>query len=105
MVAIWANTMEEVIYYKRFADPAGNRLSGDHAYTLHFPKDQLPEQYATYFWWSSVPISRRHCRRHEMLASERPGREGCSAAYLGARAGHHFSAGCHLNTLPVRLAT
>ena len=46
---IWANTMEEVIYYKGFADPAGNPLSGDQAYKLHFPKDQLPEQYATYF--------------------------------------------------------
>ena len=28
---IWANTTEEVIYYKAMADPAGNPLSGDHA--------------------------------------------------------------------------
>jgi hypothetical protein len=35
---IWANTMEEVIYYKAFVDPSGNRLSGDHAYALHFPE-------------------------------------------------------------------
>jgi hypothetical protein len=55
---IWANTMEEVIYYKAFVDPAGNPLSGDHAYKLHFPKDQLPEQNATYFW-SVIAVDRR----------------------------------------------
>jgi hypothetical protein len=58
---IWANTMEEVIYYKAFADPSGNRLSGDHSYTLHFPKDQLPEQYATYFW-SVIAVDAAHRR-------------------------------------------
>ena len=58
---IWANTMEEVIYYKAFVDPSGNRLSGDHAYTLHFPKDQLPEQYATYFW-SVIAVDAAHRR-------------------------------------------
>jgi hypothetical protein len=58
---IWANTMEEVIYYKAFVDPSGNRLSGDHAYALHFPKDQLPEQYATYFW-SVIAVDAAHRR-------------------------------------------
>jgi hypothetical protein len=58
---IWANTMEEVIYYKAFVDPSGNRLSGDHSYTLHFPKDQLPEQYATYFW-SVIAVDAAHRR-------------------------------------------
>ncbi|MEJ8848333.1 DUF1214 domain-containing protein [Variovorax rhizosphaerae] len=47
---IWANTPEEVIYYKAFTDAAGKPLSGDHAYTLHFAKEQLPAQYATHFW-------------------------------------------------------
>ena len=47
---IWANVPEEVIYYKAFVDPDGQRLSGDHAYTLRFTKEQLPAQYATYFW-------------------------------------------------------
>ncbi len=47
---IWANTPEEVIYFKAFVDAAGAPLSGDHAYTLHFTKDQLPARYATYFW-------------------------------------------------------
>jgi hypothetical protein len=47
---IWANTPEEVIYYKGLSDSAGKPLSGDHAYTLHFTKEQLPAQYATHFW-------------------------------------------------------
>ena len=58
---IWANTMEEVIYYKAFVDPAGRPLTGDHAYTIHFPKDQLPEQYATYFW-SVIAVDAAHRR-------------------------------------------
>jgi hypothetical protein len=58
---IWANTMQEVIYYKAFVDPSGTPLSGDHAYTLHFPKDQLPEQYATYFW-SVIAVDSAHRR-------------------------------------------
>lgn len=47
---IWANVPEEVIYYKAFVDPDGQRLSGDHAYTLRFTKEQLPAQFATFFW-------------------------------------------------------
>jgi hypothetical protein len=58
---IWANTMQEVIYYKAFVDPAGTPLSGDHAYKLHFPKDQLPEQCATYFW-SVIAVDAAHRR-------------------------------------------
>ena len=58
---IWANTMDEVIYYKGFVDPAGRPLSGDQAYTLHFPKDQLPAQYATYFW-SVIAVDSAHRR-------------------------------------------
>lgn len=58
---IWANTMEEVIYYKGFIDPAGKPLSGDHAYTMHFPKEQVPAQYATYFW-SVIAVDAAHRR-------------------------------------------
>lgn len=47
---IWANTPEEVIYYKAFVDPTGEPLSGDHVYAMRFTKDQLPIHYATYFW-------------------------------------------------------
>lgn len=47
---IWANTMDEVIYYKAFVDPSGAALSGDNACKMHFTKDQVPALFATYFW-------------------------------------------------------
>ena len=58
---IWANTYEEVIYYKAFVGPDGSPISGDNAYTLHFTKDQLPAQYATHFW-SIIAVDSRHRR-------------------------------------------
>jgi hypothetical protein len=58
---IWANTFEEVIYYKAFIGPDGERLSGDHSYVLHFTKEQLPAQYATYFW-SVIAVDSVHRR-------------------------------------------
>ena len=58
---IWANTPEEVIYYKGFVDPSGAPLSGDHVYTLHFTKEQLPLQFATYFW-SVIAVDAVHRR-------------------------------------------
>ncbi|MEJ8824085.1 DUF1214 domain-containing protein [Variovorax humicola] len=33
-----------------FHGHGGKPLSGDHAYTMHFTKEQLPAQYATHFW-------------------------------------------------------
>lgn len=47
---IWANIKPEVLYYRGSHDQAGADLSGDNVYTLTFPKDQLPAQYATFFW-------------------------------------------------------
>ena len=58
---IWANSYEEVIYYKGFVGPDGAPLSGDSAYTLHFTKEQLPEQYATHFW-SIIAVDSVHRR-------------------------------------------
>ena len=58
---IWANTFDEVIYYKAFVGPDGVPLSGDHAYTLHFTKEQLPAQFATYFW-SVIAVDAVHRR-------------------------------------------
>jgi len=58
---IWANTFDEVIYYKAFVGPDGAPLSGDHAYTLHFTKEQLPVHYATYFW-SVIAVDAVHRR-------------------------------------------
>lgn len=47
---IWANIKPEVLYYRGGKDRAGDDLNGDNVYTLTFPKDQLPAQYATFFW-------------------------------------------------------
>jgi hypothetical protein len=47
---IWANIKPEVLYYRAGVDGSGADLNGDNAYTLTFPKDQLPAQYATHFW-------------------------------------------------------
>ena len=58
---IWANTFEEVIYYKAFVGPDGAPLSGDNAYTLHFTKEQVPGQYATHFW-SIIAVDSVHRR-------------------------------------------
>lgn len=58
---IWANTFDEVIYYKAFVGPDGKLLSGGNSYTLHFPKEQLPAQYATYFW-SVIAVDAVHRR-------------------------------------------
>ncbi len=58
---IWANTYDEVIYYKAFAGPDGAPLSGDSSYTLHFTKEQLPAQFATHFW-SIIAVDAVHRR-------------------------------------------
>jgi hypothetical protein len=87
---IWANTFDEVIYYKGFADGSGAPLSGDHAYTLHFTKDQLPAQYATYFW-SVIAVDSVHRRvlpnpqKRYLLNKESPltyGADGSLTLYL-----------------------
>jgi len=58
---IWANIMPEVLYYRASTDGAGNRLTGDHSYTLTFPKEQLPEAFAKYFW-SVIAVDTTHFR-------------------------------------------
>ncbi|KFC69219.1 Hypothetical protein precursor [Bosea sp. LC85] len=47
---IWANIKPEVLYYRGNKDQAGDDLSSDQVYTLTFPRDQLPAQFATFFW-------------------------------------------------------
>ena len=58
---IWANTFDEVIYYKGFFGPDGAPLSGDDAYTLRFTKEELPANFATYFW-SVIAVDSVHRR-------------------------------------------
>jgi hypothetical protein len=87
---IWANTFDEVIYYKGFVGPDGTPLSGDHAYTLHFTKEQLPAQFATYFW-SVIAVDSVHRRvlpnplKRYLLNKESPlqyGKDGSLTLYL-----------------------
>ena len=42
------NVFEEAAYWTASLDSAGRRLSGEHAYRLHFPPGQLPPNAA--FW-------------------------------------------------------
>ncbi len=47
---IWANNNGEVVYFKTDSDGDGTKLDGGTVYTMTFPKDQLPESLAHYFW-------------------------------------------------------
>jgi hypothetical protein len=53
--------MPEVLYYRAGEDSAGATLSGDNSYTLTFPKDQLPQSLANYFW-SIIAVDSVHFR-------------------------------------------
>lgn len=54
---IWANVLEEVIYYSGSEDSTGTRVKPEGSYTLTFPADDLPEKYAKYFW-SVIAVDR-----------------------------------------------
>ncbi len=58
---IWANVMEEVLYYKGAKDSNGEQLNSDNRYTLTFPADDLPTKYAKYFW-SVIAVDAIHRR-------------------------------------------
>lgn len=58
---IWANVMPEVLYYRASTDGGGARLSGANSYTLTFPKEQLPQSFAKYFW-SVIAVDTTHFR-------------------------------------------
>lgn len=58
---IWANIASEVMYYRASTDGTGTPLSGDNAYTMTFPKDQLPADDAKYFW-SVIAVDTKHFR-------------------------------------------
>lgn len=89
---IWANSYEEVIYYKAFLGPDGKPLNGDHAYAMRFEKDQLPSLYATYFW-SVIAVDAVHRRvlpnpmKRYLLSNFSKldyGADGSLTLYLGA---------------------
>lgn len=47
---IWANTQQEVNYYRGAHDAEGEVLDGNRSYALTFPRDALPSGFARYFW-------------------------------------------------------
>lgn len=88
---IWANSYDEVVYYKAFIGPDGKHLSGDTSYRLHFTKEQLPANYATYFW-SVIAVDAVHRRvlpnpQKRYLISNQSrleyGKDGSLTLYLG----------------------
>ena len=58
---IWANVLDEVLYYKGRIDSTDAPLHSDNTYTLTFPKDDLPGKYAKYFW-SVIAVDAKHMR-------------------------------------------
>lgn len=58
---IWANIAPEVMYYRASTDGEGQKLSGENAYTLTFPKEALPSRFAKYFW-SVIAVDTTHFR-------------------------------------------
>ncbi|MBH3429665.1 DUF1214 domain-containing protein [Pseudomonas alkylphenolica] len=47
---IWANTQQEVNYFRSALDVDGKVLEGGQSYALTFPGGQLPSGFARYFW-------------------------------------------------------
>jgi hypothetical protein len=58
---IWANVQPEVLYYRASIDGTGAPLNGNNVYTLTFTKDQLPANFAKYFW-SVIAVDTKHFR-------------------------------------------
>lgn len=58
---IWANILQEVLYYKGAMDSTGALLHSDNSYTLTFPADDLPAKYVRYFW-SVIAVDTKHMR-------------------------------------------
>ena len=47
---IWANTIDEVIYFVATRDSNEQALNGSSSYVIHFPADKLPESVINAFW-------------------------------------------------------
>jgi hypothetical protein len=74
---IWANVLEEVIYYSGSEDNTGAPVEPEGSFTLTFPADDLPEKYAKYFW-SIIAVDRVHRRvlpnpQHKFLLNRESG--------------------------------
>lgn len=50
LAGIWANSTDEVVYFKTDSDGTGTKLEGANTYTVTFPKGNLPAAHVKYFW-------------------------------------------------------
>lgn len=58
---IWANTLDEGVYFKAALDSTRALLHSDNSYSITFPKDELPSRYANYFW-SVIAVDAKYMR-------------------------------------------
>nr|WP_180204263.1 DUF1214 domain-containing protein [Pseudomonas sp. SbOxS1]NYU04108.1 DUF1254 domain-containing protein [Pseudomonas sp. SbOxS1] len=58
---IWANTQQEVVYYRGGLDENGKPLESAQSYSMTFPADQLPASMVNYYW-SITATDARHFR-------------------------------------------
>ncbi|WP_373376206.1 DUF1214 domain-containing protein [Cupriavidus nantongensis] len=61
LAGIWANSTDEVVYFKTDTDGAGAKLDGGNVYTITFPKEELPARHVKYFW-SVIAVDSRDFR-------------------------------------------
>jgi hypothetical protein len=81
---IWANTIDEVIYFGGTRDADERPLHGSNSYVIHFPADKLPQS-AVNAYWSVIlvglpdyrvadnPLKRYNFNNHSPLKSESDG--------------------------------
>lgn len=50
LAGIWANSTDEVVYFKTDSDGTGTKLDGGNVYTVTFAKGDLPSDHVKYFW-------------------------------------------------------
>jgi hypothetical protein len=50
LAGIWANSTDEVVYFKTDSDGTGAKLDGGNTYTVSFAKGDLPSDHVKYFW-------------------------------------------------------
>jgi hypothetical protein len=51
---LWANTIDEAIYFIGLIDSNNQPLSGDKVYEIRFPKDGLPDKVVDAFWSTTI---------------------------------------------------
>ncbi len=50
LAGIWANSTDEVVYFKTDSDGSGTKLDGGNTYTITFAKGDMPADHVKYFW-------------------------------------------------------